>query len=190
MKKILVAGLLILAGCSPQIRVYTDTDPDYDLWTYRTFEWSEKTNIEANKNPLHYNELNDKRIKSAVSKELQDRGYQLMSEKPDLMLHYHIVVDDQMVVETEPFGYSYSPYWMRMRTNMYAYREGTLIIDLMDSQTKNLIWRGWAVAPIDGVYTPERTEELINLAVTKIFRKFPAKVKPQAITIDKTTSNR
>jgi hypothetical protein len=189
MKKILVGVLLLLAGCTPQIRVYTDTDPDYDLWTYKTFDWSEKINIEANKNPLHYNELNDKRIKSAVTKELQNKGYQLTANNPDLLLHYHIVVDDQAVITTEPHGYFYSPYWVRMRTNVYSYREGTLIIDMMDAKTKNLMWRGWAVAPIEGEYKPKRTEELINLAVSKIFRKFPAKAKSQPIMIDPTISN-
>lgn len=189
MKKIIAVAVLLLAGCSPEIRVYTDTDPDYDLWTYRTFDWAERTNIEANKNPLHYNELNDKRIKSAMLRELQLRGYQLSVEKPDLVLHYHIIVSSQTAIGSEPFGDIYAPAWMQERTNVYAYREGTLIIDMMDAKTKNLIWRGWAVTPIDGVNTSEKTDELIRLAVSKIFKKFPAKVKPQAIALENATIN-
>lgn len=169
----LTTGILaIVTGCSPQIRVYSDTDPDYNLQAYKTFDWGQKVNIESGKNPLHYNELNDKRIKSAVLEQLQMQGYTLASTDPDLIVHYHIIVDDQSVVTTEPFGYRYGPYWMQMQTNVYAYREGTLILDLMDNKTNNLIWRGWAVTAIDEV-NPEKVEELIKTAVKKIFRKFP-----------------
>src|SRR5687767_8193790 len=122
----------ILAACSPQIRVYSDHDPDYDLWTYKTFDWGQKVDIEKGRNPLHYNELNDKRIKAAVQGQMTAQGYTLSAENPELLLHYHIIIDDQSVVTTEPYGYRYGPYWMQMQTNVYSYREGTLILDLMD----------------------------------------------------------
>lgn len=173
MNRILILLLIaIVAGCSPQIRVFSDYDPDYDLWTYKTFDWGQKINIEEGKNPLHYNELNDKRIKAAVHEQMNTRGYQLANEAPDLILHYHIIVDDQSVVTTEPYGYRYGPYWMRMHTNVYSYREGTLILDLMDSKKKNLIWRGWAVMEIDQI-DPEEVDDLIKTTVAKIFKKYP-----------------
>jgi hypothetical protein len=173
MKQILIAGALLFPGaCSPEIQVHTDFDPDYDLWTYDTFDWGQKVNIEEGKNPFHYNELTDKRIKSAVQNQLEARGYRRTTD-PNLILHYHIIVEDKSVITTAPHGYNYGPYWLRSETNIYSYREGTLILDLMDSGTHNLIWRGWAVSAIEGVYTSEEQEKLINRAVAKIFRKFP-----------------
>jgi hypothetical protein len=166
-------SFLLLAACSPQIQVHSDLDPDYDLWTFKTFDWGQKVNIEKGKNPLHYNELNDKRIKSAVQDQLTQRGYRLTEVSPDLVLYYHIIVTDKSLVSTEPYGYNYSPYWMRMETNTYTYREGTLILDLMDSKTNNLIWRGWAVSPLDSSYTPAEIEKLTKTVVARIFKKFP-----------------
>lgn len=173
MRKLLTISIFaVLAGCSPQIRTYSDYDPDYDLWTYKTFDWGQKVGIEKGQNPLHYNELNDKRIKAAVLEQMISRGYQLTEENPDLVLHYHIIVDDQSVVTTEPYGYRYGSYWVRMQTNVYAYREGTLILDLMDKKTNDLIWRGWAVSAVEGV-DPAEVDELIKTAVMRIFKKFP-----------------
>jgi hypothetical protein len=169
----ITTALLLLAGCSPQIQVYTDYDPDYDLWTYKTFDWGPNIHIEEGKNPLHYNELNDKRIKSAVKDQLTARGFVLTSEKPDLILHYHIIVEDQSVVTPEPYGYYYSPYWMQMHTDVFTYREGTLIIDLMDTKTNNLVWRGWAKSAVDDVNTSKKIDQLTKKAVAKIFHKFP-----------------
>lgn len=180
---------LLLASCSPEIQVQTDFDPDYDLWTYKTFDWGQKNNIEEGKNPFHYNELNDKRIKSAVQSQLASRGYRLTEVNPDLILHYHIIVKDKSVLATEPHGYTYSSYWMRMETHIYAYREGTLILDLMDSKTNNLIWRGWAVSPLDSSYKPAEIEKLINTAVAKVFKKFP-KTKNQTSTTPDVVSNK
>jgi hypothetical protein len=168
-----VMSLILFQACSHQISVYTDHDPDYNIKSLTTFDWAHKTNIEVNKNPLHYNELNDKRIKTSIVNQLTRRGYSYSEGQPDFLIHYHIIVDDQSIVTTEPYGYLYGPYWMRMRTNVYSYREGTLIIDLMDPKSNNLIWRGWAVAALNGPYTTGQTEELINRAVEKIFRNFP-----------------
>lgn len=164
--------LVAIAACSPQITVYSDADPDFNVNQYKTFDWGQKGNIEDGKNPLHYNELNDKRIKSAVAAQLDMRGYQHTTVKPELILHYHIIIDDQSVVITEPYGYRYGPYWLQMQSNVYAYREGTLILDVMDSKTNSLIWRGWAVAAIDNV-NPEDADEMIKTTVRKIFKKFP-----------------
>jgi hypothetical protein len=181
---LLVTIAALLASCSPQIRVYSDHDPDYQVRKFRTFDWGQKDNIEANMNPLHYNELNDKRIKAALLQELTSRGYSRGELNPDLIIHYHIIVDDQSIVTTEPYGYFYGPYWMRMRTNVYSYREGTLIIDLMDSKTNSLVWRGWATANLNTI-TPDQTEEIINRAIAKIFKRFPHSVKNEEPVVSK-----
>jgi len=102
MRVLLIVSILVVISCSPQITVHIDYDPDYDLWTYKTFDWGQKVNIEEGKNPLHYNELNDKRIKSAVEKQLSKRSYRRTTESPDLILHYHIIVKDQTELITEP----------------------------------------------------------------------------------------
>jgi hypothetical protein len=75
-----------------------------------------------------------------------------------------------------------------METNIYSYREGTLILDLMDSKTNNLIWRGWAVSPLDSSYKPEEIDKLIKKAVAKIFNKFP-KTRNQISATTEVVSN-
>lgn len=166
--------VIMLAACSPQIRVYSDSDPDYDLWTYKSFDWGQRVDIEAGRNPLQYNELNDKRIKTAVRDQLESRGYVFQENDSELMLHYHIIVDNKSAIVPEPYGYRYGSYFMRSGANVHYYREGTLILDLMERNTGNLIWRGWAVADIDNI-EPEEVDKVIKQAVERIFTKFPAK---------------
>jgi hypothetical protein len=87
-------------------------------------------------------------------------------------VHYHIIIDNKTSVNPSGYGYNYGPYWMRNRANVFQYREGTLIIDLMDSENKNLIWRGWGVAAL-GDNSVSLTEEEINYIVIKILQEFP-----------------
>jgi hypothetical protein len=172
---IFITIALLAAGCSPQMRVYSDHDPDYRIQDFSTFDWGQKVNIEANQNPLHYNEMNDKRIKTAIQQQLTGLGYVQSNTKPEIYIHYHIIVDDRSMMTTEPYGY-YGPYWMRTHTNVYSYREGTFIIDFMDSKTHNLIWRGWITTELDMI-TPDQTEEIITKAVSKILKHLPPSVR-------------
>jgi len=172
---------LMLSGCGPTSQVFTDYDRSANLDEYQTFGWlPASSSIEARNNPLYYNELNDKRIKTAVVNQLESRNYQF-SEKPELLIHYHIIIDDKTVVRTDPYGYYYGPYWMRTNVNVYEYREGTLIIDLMDADTNSLVWRGWITAFLKNS-NPEKMDESITKSVRMIFSEYPYranKIEPE-----------
>lgn len=169
-----------LMGCASTSQVFTDYDRSANLEEYQTFGWLPvSASIEA-RDPLYYNELNDKRIKTAVANQLESRNYQF-SEKPELLIHYHIIMDDKTVVRTDPYGYYYGPYWLRSEVNVYEYREGTLIIDLMDADTNSLVWRGWITAFLKNS-NPEKMDESITKSVRMIFSEYPyhaSKVEPE-----------
>lgn len=184
---ITICLILITLSCSHEITVFTDYDRDFNLELYHTYNWATVDNIEVRNNPLYYNELNDKRIKLAVDQKLISKGYS-QSENAEVIIHYHIVIDDKSVVATDPFGYHYSPYWIRSRRSVYLYSEGSLIIDVMDATNKHLIWRGWAVTPLENYRNGEKVDRLINDSVKKIFREFPIagpvkKEEPNALKI-------
>ena len=51
--------------------------------------------------------------------------------------------------------------------------EGTLIIDFVEPNSKNLLWRGAAKGVFDNARTPEKRDKMINEAVQKILQNFP-----------------
>ncbi len=159
--------LVALASCSNQITVRTDFDKSVNISSFNSFTWLDKHGIEERNNPLYYNELNDKRIKEAVLGQLQGKGYALSEEKPKLRVHYHIVIEDKTQVRTDV----YSPYWINNQRDVYRYREGTLIVDLMDAEKEALLWRGWAIAALSD--TEQMSDELISEAIAKIIEKLP-----------------
>lgn len=164
--------LLLLGGCSQGILVHTDYDRDINLKPYTTYSWIE-SNTSENQNPLYYNELNDKRIKSTVNIEMTKKGYTMTSTQPDLILHYHLVVESKSELRTDPYGY-YGPYWLRPSVNTFQYNEGTIIIDIIEAKSNALAWRGWATSIIDT--DRNLKEELIKEALHEIFKAYPHKV--------------
>ena len=167
---VFMLAMAALGSCSEHIAVRTDSDKSVDITTYNSFQWLSKEAIEDRNNPLYYNELNDKRIREAVIGQLVSKGYQQNSEGAKLTVHYHIIIEDKTQIRND----TYSPYWIKDERDVYAYREGTLIVDLMDGQNQMLLWRGWAVSALSG--QDQLTEELIQQSVVRIFEKLPRAV--------------
>ena len=73
-----------------------------------------------------------------------------------------------------PYGFGYYHMWPgapMTYTDVNQYHEGTLIIDLVDTRTKNLVFRGVGTAVVGG---PESNAEKIREGVTKMMAEFPA----------------
>jgi hypothetical protein len=54
---------------------------------------------------------------------------------------------------------------------------GTLAVDIVDAQKKQIVWRGLGTKEIDTKAKPEKRDTNINKAVEKIFKNYPPKVK-------------
>jgi Domain of unknown function (DUF4136) len=166
--------LLFLAfSCSPSVSVFNDYDRQIDLSSYSSYNWKQLDRKESVQNPLYDNELNDKRIKTAVDKAMKKKGYQIITESPELYVHYHIVIEDKSVVIRESDIHNYSTYWLGLDMNAYQYKEGSLIIDLMDAKTDALVWRGWAVTILEDL-NPENVEKRLDRTIQRIFEGLPA----------------
>lgn len=57
------------------------------------------------------------------------------------------------------------------------YREGTFIIDFIDTKNSNQVWRGVAVSILDNI-KPNDLDSRIKEAVRLIFKKFPERPIP------------
>ena len=170
MNYIRVTMMLLLVSCRSGIIVHTDYDRDINIKSYSSYSWAEE--LFSDKNQLYYNELSSKRIKTAVNSALSKKGYLFDMSKAELIIHYHIIIENKSELRTDPYGV-YGPYWMRPQVNSYQYTEGTLIIDIIEAKSKSLAWRGWATSIIDA--DGDLTEELIINAVNEIFNKYPFK---------------
>ena len=156
---------LLLAGCS-SVHVVTDWDRDTNFSGYRSFEFAPSPAEKKGPTPGNRAFL-DKRIKRAVEAELTAKGFVLReSGRADLLVVYYLKLQDVVNVYT----YGHYPRRWGGAASVHRYKEGTLVLDLVDRNLDEVVWRGWG----EGIRADvQRSEEKIHKAVAKILKKFP-----------------
>lgn len=155
-----VASVVLLAvGCS-SLRVATDWDREYSFSALRTYRWA--LSPEPPKDAPERAFL-DRRIRRAVDDVLAAKGYEKREGPADFLVVYQAKVHDRFDV------YRRGPYWSRWH-DVRRYREGTLVLGVVDRDRDEIVWSGWA----EGIVSePGASEEVIREAVTKILEGFP-----------------
>src|SRR5579863_4610249 len=136
------AGIMLLfATASFAQQLKTDYDREADFNQYRTYTW-EKVQTQDS--------LWVDRIKEAVNATLAAKGWTLMASGGDVAIVAIETTQNQPTLNTFYDGFGGGWGWRRggsfgdSTTTMENYKVGTLVVDLFDSHTKKLIWRGSA----------------------------------------------
>jgi len=164
--------LLAISLCVPAMvwaqKVSTDFDESVDFSKFHTYAWR-KGRIQS-KNPSLDSTLVDKHIVNAVNRRLAAKRLQEVTAKPDLVVTYMVGARDQKEVETYPSG------WRRggRRRVVRQYTQDTLVIDLKDAASTQLVWRAVCT---DAVSDPAKFERRLEATVAKAFDKYPPKKK-------------
>lgn len=179
-KMIVLLGLGLMIGlmsCSRSL-VKADYDRESNFANYKTYDWMPEPE-NPGQNSLVRNTLFEKRLKNAVDRELRAKGFQKHTESPHFEIAYYITVTDKIEVSSNGYqGYYGFGYWSRYygfgyyprSLDVYQYKEGTLVLDFVDPEKMELIWRGWYSGMVDdgGI-----KEEKINKIVKHILEQYP-----------------
>ena len=161
---------LVLPACTT-FDVKTEYDPTADFSRYRTFVFADPANIGEERTSEEV-ALQD-RIEPAISEELRNKGFQLLrpDQQADLAVYYWVNIEAKRR-KAWSAGYSWGARYGR-GVNSYPYREGTLVLDLVEPIKRELVWRATIVAPLE-----QSKEDNLNLA-TKAVAQALAKYPPQ-----------
>jgi hypothetical protein len=168
--KILPVCLILAAvfGCSG-VKVSTDYNNEFDFDRFKTYGWM-ATKPDLLRDPLVDTALLDRRVKRAVDDELAVMGYVRADADPDFLLSYHFGTESQVDVSSCGYHYPESPRCWGQDVEAYTYAKGTLVLDVVEPDDLELVWRGYATGAIHDV---ERMEETIREAVKKVLAAFP-----------------
>ena len=161
---------LTLLGSALGQKVETDFDHQAHFSQYKTYSW------EAIK-PA--NSLWDARIKNAVDAQLTARGWTQVESGGDVAVVAIKTSQTQRTLQTFYDGLGGGWGWRRFggggfgdaTTTEQDYKVGTLVIDLYDAKTKQLIWRGSAQDTVSD--KAMQNEKNLDKGVAKMFKKFP-----------------
>jgi hypothetical protein len=173
-------GAVVLALACSSMNVNHDWDRDANFGSYQTYAWAAQP-ASAPQNAQQAqsrNDLLDKRVRRAIDDQMVAKGFSENPAGADIMLVYHTGAQDKINVTDWGYRYSYDYWgWGGRDIDVYQYTEGTLVVDMIDSGTKELVWRGSATKTIDSNPTPEKMESNIQKAVAAIFQNYPPRGK-------------
>ncbi len=190
-----VVAVVALAGCAT-VQVERDYDTDVSFDEFETYTLIEQAGGSTG-HPAVSSPLVDRRIRSAIERELDAMGYrQVTSGDADFKVAAHVVAEERLDVATlDRYGYNnygYRNYGYRRygypryfgyggsgiltRDYVREYVQGTLILDIIDGGKNELIWRGWASKALAHEPRPENVDKYVFDAVGKILEGFPPDV--------------
>lgn len=168
-------SLTLLGGCASYAVSY-DYDATAAYGRYKTFDY-----YTSKKGTGGTTSLMDKRVRVAVEKELQVKGFALETQAdPDFLVTYYPVVKERRYRTTTHmgWGWGYHPFYGRVGTTtsqVHRYKEGTIVIEIVDFKSNQMIWQGAAAGALTGLSDPEEANEVVPKAVHDILAKFPPK---------------
>jgi hypothetical protein len=164
----LVVGVCIVLAA----KVTTDYDHSVNFGRYQTYSWLK---VEAG-DPLWID-----RIRSAVDSQVLKKGWTPIPVGGDASVSAFGSSHKQPRLETFYTGFGGGWFWRGFggggiaTTDVEYTPVGTLVVDIFDTPTKKLIWRGVASDALSD--KPEKNEKKLEKVVEEMFKHFPPKPK-------------
>ena len=172
-------GLILLVACSP-VQIRYDYDARANYASFKTFDWMAAPKRAKQKAGEVENPLMDRRVKGAIERELTAKGFKLEpSGDPDFLVTYYPVYKNRAYRTTTHvgMGWGYRPWWGvhtgTTVSQVHTYKEGTIVVEVVDFKTNQLIWHGAAVGALVGFETPEEADEVVTREVHRLLEGFP-----------------
>lgn len=136
------AVALVAASCSVPMRGGGYFEPDANIDRYGSFTFEQHMDTPSRDSRLADNRFFEDRLHEAIERELSWRGIHLDESDPDILVHHHTSVADHAMV-TEAVDEEGLPY-----EEVHEYEEGTVLVHLVDADTGENLWLGWAQADV------------------------------------------
>jgi hypothetical protein len=145
----LVPGLAVIAAAVVAIAACATSGGsayramDIDFRSYHTFDWGPADALPTGDPRLDENPYFQDRLQGAVERGLALRKLE-RSERgatPELLIHYHANVSRRLDVNQVDYSYGLT---VDAESQIRDYDAGTIVLDIVDSWTNQVIWRGWA----------------------------------------------
>lgn len=165
----LVLTLVTCMAVSAQ-DVTTNAMPGTDFSKYHTYKW---VSIEGGTHP---NQIVDAQIKEAVDSQLATKGLtKTTGDKADLYIGYQVSLDQEK--QWNAYGMGGGPRWgggMASATSS-TIGVGTIVLDMYDPSTKQLVWTGRATKTLDPHANEQKKQKNLDNAMKKLLKNFPPK---------------
>lgn len=173
---------ILSVACSSVKLTDVQHTKDFSIQNYKTFDFvtvdAGGDAISPLDGPTYRANVNH--IKSSITKNMESRGLQRVTSNPSLVVNIGVVVAEEIQTRETNFANpadrtaymgQRNYHWEAGEVEVGKYRNGTLIIHLVDPASNTLMWKGSAESVVPN--KPKEVPQLIDEAVKKLFEKLP-----------------
>jgi uncharacterized protein DUF4136 len=162
--------MILFASTVSAQQVKTDYDRSANFGQYKTYSWEQVKTKDA---------LDVDRVKSAVNAALAAKGWSQVDSGGDVSIIAVETTQNQQSLNTFYDGFGGGWGWRRFggggfgeaTTTTETYKVGTLVVDLFDTKTKQLRWRGTSSDTLSN--NSDKNIKNLDKGVEKMFKNFP-----------------
>ncbi len=154
-------------SCS-SVRVNADYDKKANFENYKSYAY-----LKSGVDKAEISDLDKKRILYAIDEVMATKGF-TKSENPDVLVSIFTKERERVDVYNNVgwgWGWGWNPWWGMGYSNVSTSPEGILFIDIIDANTKELVWQGEGSGYL--TKNTEKKEERIKEFVSKILEQYP-----------------
>lgn len=179
---VVVAVTVAVQACGPAIDVRTIVSPEARFSTLRTFHVLPIPRAHPpepldSRHPMLVNSITNRVLRQAIVLGFESRGYLRDDRNPDFTVAVYASAREKLQVTYWDYGYPWRPRWWGWGGRGHGapivteYTEGTVIIDVIDPSSRDVLWRGRGVAFV----SDDEQEYLKHLqnTVAAILERFP-----------------
>ncbi len=178
-KLVIVPVVLLLGACSTTYTPETDQSSSYDFASVKSYHVIGDQQL---RNPM-FSDIDRNRLENAIDTQMQQRGkFEVDQSKADILISYFIVTKDKVKVNASysggyyghgcsRCGYGYGGGISHVSTRDYV--EGTLVMDIIDNDTKLSVYRSMLTKPIKSFDTPQEREQAVTKVVSDMILPLP-----------------
>ena len=158
---VFLLGLTLLAGTPALASTHSDFTRSFPLKTLKTFEFKDQRRI--SRDPLADNQIWANEVRDAIRGDLAKRGFaEATNGRPDFYVAFYVGLQNRYDVNAIDYGmpvFHRRGWWGWPRAyDVWAvpYTQSTLIVDIIDARTNQLVWRGYDTDTLN-TGKPEKT---------------------------------
>lgn len=163
--------LALLAGTLASAQdVTTNSMPGVDFSKYQTYKW---VTVQGATYP---NQIVDAQIKQSIDTQLAAKGLtKTDSDTANLYIGYQVSLNTEK--QWNAYGMGGGLRWGggMATAQQSTIAIGTLVLDMYDPTTKQLVWTGRATKTLDSSANQQKKQKNLDNAMKKLLKNFPPK---------------
>ncbi|MBP9926971.1 MAG: DUF4136 domain-containing protein [Cyclobacteriaceae bacterium] len=176
MRKILITLIsVVVVGCSTVKITGLSKSNDFNIANYKSFSFLK---ADAGGDALENQKGNMELIKNAIENELKQHGVSRTEANGDLIVNIGVIVSKEIQTRTTDITNAAdrqvtymgqrSYEWKAGEVEVGTYRQGSVIIHLIDRASNNLVWQGAAESVLPN--KQKNIPKLIDQTIKELFK--------------------